>query len=77
MNQEKKSHMKNRQRNIAILKRNRSLLKVTIVILAAGLSLSYLDKTNIGEPLVWLGVIIFVYSFFTGMIARLQLKSEK
>jgi hypothetical protein len=68
--------MKNRQRNIAILKRNRSLLKVTIVILAAGLSLSYLDKTNIGEPLVWLGVIIFVYSFFTGMIARLQLKSD-
>ncbi|ETA69164.1 hypothetical protein V7O61_06065 [Methanolobus sp. WCC1] len=77
MNQEKKSYMKNRQRNIAILKRNRSLLKVTIVILAAGLSLSYLDRTNIGEPLIWLGVIIFVYAFFTGMIARLQLKSEK
>ena len=77
MNKEKKSQIQNRQKNIAILKRNKGLLKVTILILGAGLSLTYLGKGNIGDPLIWLGVIIFAYTTITGMIARQQMKSQK
>jgi uncharacterized membrane protein YadS len=77
MNKEKKNHMQSRQKNIAILKRNKGLLKVTILILGAGLSLTYLGRANIGDPLIWLGVIIFAYTMFTGMLARQQLKALK
>jgi uncharacterized membrane protein YadS len=75
MNKEKKSQIQNRQKNIAILKRNKGLLKVTILILGAGLSLTYLGRGNIGDPLIWLGVLIFAYTTITGMIARQRMKS--
>ncbi|WP_321428843.1 hypothetical protein [uncultured Methanolobus sp.] len=77
MNKEKKSQIQNRQKNIAILKRNKGLLKVNILILGAGLSFIYFGKGNIGDPLIWLGVIIFAYTTITGMIARQQMKSQK
>ncbi|SDG37160.1 hypothetical protein SAMN04488589_2836 [Methanolobus vulcani] len=77
MNKERKVQIQDKQKNIAILKRNKGLLKANILILSAGLSLSYLGKGNIGDPLIWLGVIIFAYTMFTGIVARQQLKARK
>ncbi|WMW24822.1 hypothetical protein RE474_12175 [Methanolobus sediminis] len=77
MDKERKSQIQDKQKNIAILKRNKSLLKANILILGAGLSLSYFGKGDIGDPLIWLGIIIFAYTMFTGMVASQQLKSQR
>ncbi|MBP1909041.1 hypothetical protein [Methanolobus bombayensis] len=77
MNNEKRNQIQNRQKNIAIRKRNRGLLKVNILILIIGLSLTYLGKESIGDSLVWLGVIIFAYTMFSEIIARRRLKSQE
>nr|WP_321498631.1 hypothetical protein [uncultured Methanolobus sp.] len=77
MNEEKENQIHNRQKNVAILKRNRGLHKVNILVLCAGLSFTYFGKDNIGDPLIWLGVIMFAYTMFTGTVARQQLKAQK
>lgn len=77
MNKDKKNIVHERQKSIAILKRNRGMLRINVLILSAGLALTYFGKENIGDPLIWLGVIIFAYTTFTGIIARRQLKSSE
>lgn len=73
---EKKQALQEQQRNIAILHRNRKLLKINLIILSLGLALSYLGREEIGEPLLWLGIIIFVYTLATNYIARSALKKS-
>ncbi len=75
MKKAKKNIMSKRQRYITIINRNRQLLKVNILILSIGLALSYLDYV-IGEPILWLGIIIFVYTTVSTFMARSQLKKQ-
>lgn len=74
MNNNRKQMLFNRQKNTGIIRRNRQLLKLDIVILVAGLLLSYMGYGNIGEPVLWLGVIIFAYSMLTIVLARKRIK---
>ncbi|WP_292464699.1 hypothetical protein [Methanolobus sp.] len=73
MKTEKKQVSQEKQKNIAILYRNRKLIRINLLILSFGLALSYLEY-EIGEPLLWLGIIIFVYTMVTNYIARSALK---
>ncbi|WP_407356974.1 hypothetical protein [Methanolobus sp. WCC5] len=74
MKKEKKQMMNERQKHIAILRSNRQLLKINVLILSIGLALSYLGHEKIGEPVLWIGIIIFIYTTITNLIARKNLK---
>jgi hypothetical protein len=74
MKTEKKQSMQEKQRHIAVLYRNRKLLKINLLILSAGLALSYLGREGIGEPLLLVGIIVFGYTLATNYIARSALK---
>ncbi len=74
MNKEKKYNMNKKQKYIGIILRNRKLLKINVLILSVGLGLSILGRDNIGEPIIWLGIIIFGYTTVTGFMAKKQLK---
>jgi hypothetical protein len=73
MKTEKKQLIQEKQKHIAILYRNRKLLRINLLILSAGLALSYFEH-KIGEPLLWLGITIFVYTLITNYNARSALK---
>ncbi|MDG6243464.1 MAG: hypothetical protein QCH31_03600 [Methanolobus sp.] len=74
MKMEKKKMMNERQRNIAVLRTNRQLLKINVLILSIGLALSYLGHETIGQPILWIGIIIFIYTTISNLIARKKLK---
>lgn len=74
MKKEKRETLQEQHRNLAILHRNKKLLKINLIILSAGLALSYLGKEGIGEPILWLGIIIFAYTLVSNYIARSALK---
>ena len=59
-----------KQKYLAIVGRNKKINKVNIVILAVGLLLSFIDYDVIGNQVIWLGVMIFVYTFGSNFIAR-------
>jgi len=50
------------------------LLKVNVLILSIGLALSYLGYEDMGEPIIWLGIIIFGYAALSSYMAKKQLK---
>ena len=77
MKKEKKESLHEKQKNIAILYRNKKLLKVNVLILSAGLALTYLGKGAIGEPILWLGIIIFGYTTVTNIMARKAIREQK
>lgn len=74
MDKEKKYKINEKQKYIGIILRNRKLLKINVLILSVGLGLSILGRDDIGEPIIWLGIIIFGYTTVTGFMARKQLK---
>ncbi|TGC07906.1 hypothetical protein [Methanolobus halotolerans] len=74
MKKEKKETLQQRQGNLAILHRNKKLLKINVIILSIGLALSYLGQDKFGEPLLWLGIVVFTYTLVTNYIARSALK---
>ena len=74
MKKEKKETLQEQQKHLAVLHRNKKLLKINVVILSVGLALSYLGQETIGEPILWLGIIIFGYTLVTNYAARSALK---
>lgn len=77
MKQEKKDNMVAMQKYLAIVKRNKKINKVNIVILAVGLLLTFIDYKDIGNQIIWLGIIIFVYTFGSNIIARSGMRKVK
>jgi len=71
---EKKENMLAKQKYVAIIKRNRQINKVNIFILAAGLLLPMIGYKEIGDQILWLGIIIFVYTMGSNIIARTQMR---
>jgi uncharacterized transporter YbjL len=71
---EKKENMLAKQKYIAIVKRNKQINKVNIFILAVGLLLSLVGYKVIGDQIVWLGIIIFIYTIGSNFIARAQMR---
>ncbi|KXS41460.1 hypothetical protein HWN40_08360 [Methanolobus zinderi] len=74
MKKEKKETIREQHKNLAVLHRNKKLLKINVIILSLGLALSYFGQEEIGEPMLWLGIIIFVYTLVSNYIARSALK---
>lgn len=73
----KKDQLHAKQRYIAILKTNKQLTRINVIILSIGLALSYLGKNAIGAPLLWTGIIVFIYTMSSNLIARRSLKKLK
>lgn len=71
---EKKENMLTKQKYIAIIKRNKQINKVNIFVLAAGLLLPLVGYKEIGDQVLWLGIIIFVYTMGSNLIARTQIR---
>jgi hypothetical protein len=71
---EKKENMLAKQKYIAIVKRNKQINKVNIFVLAAGLLLPLVGYKEIGDQILWLGIIIFIYTMGSNLIARTQMR---
>jgi hypothetical protein len=76
MNSDKKQEFHQKQRNIAILHRNKKMLRIDVLVLSIGLALSYMGQEMIGEPILWLGVIIFAYTTYSNITTRRFLKQH-
>ena len=70
MKQEKKENMVAKQRYLAIVGRNKKINKANIAILAIGLLLTFTSYGEVGNQVIWLGIIIFVYTLGSNFIAR-------
>ncbi|MGB3907356.1 MAG: hypothetical protein WBL02_02860 [Methanomethylovorans sp.] len=77
MKEYKKDKLKLKQRYITILKTNKQLTRVNVIILSLGLALSYLGKEAIGTSLLWTGIIIFLYTLASNFVARRSLEGLK
>ncbi len=66
-----------KQKYSVIVNRNKKINKVNIVILAVGLLLTFTNYNVIGNQVIWLGVIIFVYTFGSNIIARAGMRKLK
>ncbi|WP_321417374.1 hypothetical protein [uncultured Methanomethylovorans sp.] len=73
----KKDQLHAKQRYITILKTNKQLTRLNIVILSIGLVSSYLGKETIGVPLLWTGIVIFLYTMLSNIMVRRSLKKLK
>ena len=74
MKADKKENMIERQKYIAILVRNRKLTKINLIILGSGLLLT-LGEVKIGGIIVWVGIVIFVFTLFSNIAAKKMLRN--
>ena len=74
MKADKKENMIERQKYIAILVRNRKLTKINLIILGSGLLLT-LGEVKIGGIIVWVGIVIFVFTLFSNLAAKRMLRN--
>ena len=75
MKAEKKENLTERQKYIAILVRNRQLTKVNLIILGSGLLLTLARFEEIGSIIVWVGIVIFVFTLFSNIAAKKMLRN--
>jgi len=67
---EKKENLVTKQKYLAIIRRNKQMNKVNIFILGAGLLLPLIGYKEIGNQILWLGIIIFIYTLVSNLIAK-------
>ena len=77
MKPEKKENLIERQKYIAILVRNRKLTKVNLIILGSGLLLTLGGFEEIGSMIVWVGIVIFVFTLYSNLAAKRILRILK
>ena len=75
MKPEKKENLAERQKYIAILTRNRQLTKINLIILGSGLLLTLGGFEEIGSIIVWVGIVIFVFTLFSNLAAKKMLRN--
>jgi len=75
MKPEKKENMIERQKYIAILTRNRKLTKINLIILGSGLLLTLGGFEDVGGIIVWVGIVIFVFTLFSNIAAKKMLRN--
>ncbi|KAF5420979.1 MAG: hypothetical protein C5S44_07440 [Candidatus Methanocomedens sp.] len=75
MKADKKENMIERQKYIAILVRNRKLTKVNLIILGSGLLLTLARFEEVGSMIVWVGIVIFVFTLFSNLAAKRMLRN--
>ncbi len=74
MKSEKKDQMTNEQQYKATVGRNRKISRVNIFILGAGLILTILDQIVIGTVLIYMGIIIFLFTLITNILGWLKVR---
>ncbi|KAF5423426.1 MAG: hypothetical protein C5S45_00935 [Candidatus Methanocomedens sp.] len=74
MKADKKENLTERQKYIAILVRNRKLTKINLIILGSGLLLT-MGEVKIGGIIVWVGIVIFVFTLFSNLAAKKMLRN--
>jgi hypothetical protein len=70
-----KENMIERQKYIAILVRNRKLTKINLIILGSGLLLTLGGFEEIGSMIVWVGIVIFIFTLFSNLAAKRMLRN--
>lgn len=75
MKADKKENMIERQKYIAILVRNRKLTKINLIILGSGLLLTLARFEEVGSLIVWVGIVIFVFTLFSNVAAKRMLRN--
>jgi hypothetical protein len=75
MKADKKENMIERQKYIAILVRNRKLTKINLIILGSGLLLTLARFEKVGSMIVWVGIVIFVFTLFSNLAAKRMLRN--
>ena len=75
MKAEKKENLTERQKYVAILVRNRQLTKVNLIILGSGLLLTLGGFEDVGGIIVWVGIVIFVFTLFSNIAAKRMLRN--
>jgi hypothetical protein len=75
MKADKKENMIERQKYIAILVRNRKLTKINLIILGSGLLLTLARFEEVGSMIVWVGIVIFVFTLFSNLAAKRMLRN--
>ncbi|MBP2031304.1 hypothetical protein J2755_002267 [Methanohalophilus levihalophilus] len=70
MKDEKKNYMLEKQNYIRVRDRNRKIGLASMILLAIGLGLKYVDMADVGENFIWLGVVMVIYIFGSNMMAR-------
>lgn len=75
MKADKKENMIERQKYIAILVRNRKLTKINLIILGSGLLLTLARFEEVGSLIVWVGIVIFVFTLFSNLAAKKMLRN--
>lgn len=74
MKSEKKDQMTNEQQYKATVNRNRKISRVNIFILGAGLILTLLHQIVIGTVLIYMGIIIFLFTLITNILGWLKVR---
>ncbi|PPA78601.1 MAG: hypothetical protein C00003105_00761 [ANME-2 cluster archaeon HR1] len=74
MKSEKKDQMTNEQQYKATVNRNRKISRINIFILGAGLILTLLDQIVIGTVLIYMGIIIFLFTLITNILGWLKVR---
>ncbi|HJH31259.1 MAG TPA: hypothetical protein C5S50_03520 [Methanosarcinaceae archaeon] len=74
---EKKENLAAKQKYTVIVRRNKQINKVNIVILAVGLLLTFSNYEDIGGQIILLGVIILSYTLGSNFIARAGMRKRK
>ena len=75
MKADKKENMIERQKYIAILVRNRKLTKINLIILGSGLLLTLARFEEVGSMIVWVGIVIFIFTLFSNLAAKKMLRN--
>ncbi len=75
MKADKKENMIERQKYIAILTRNRKLTKINLIILGSGLLLTLGGFEEVGSMIVWVGIVIFIFTLFSNLAAKRMLRN--
>lgn len=77
LKQDKKENLAAKQKYTVIVRRNKQINKVNIFILAVGLLLTFIGYKEIGGQVIFLGVMIFVYTLGSNFIARAGMRNRK
>ena len=74
MKSEKKDQMTDEQQYKTTVNRNRKISRINIFILGAGLILTLLDQIVIGKVLIYMGIIIFLFTLITNILGWLKVR---
>ncbi|MCS3924660.1 hypothetical protein [Methanosalsum natronophilum] len=77
MKGEKKNSIVGRQKYQSTLKRNRQISKINLVIIGSALVIYYAGYEEFASPLLWLGIILIIYTLGSNLMIRHKINQLK